>query len=353
MADDIFQPKRRPLNSTELNEDQNSGAKVRAALSEEDATATPLPNPVTNPDSPIKMEGQMPPQFLQMLQNKGKAPKAMSNQTSEYTPSGNENLDSVIAKLKKKTGTYEKITLPSKGKFYDGENGPLDGVIHIRPMTGEEEQILATPRYVKKGEAMNMIFNKCIQEEYDSANFLVQDRTFILIYLRGISYTPQYDVEVKCPSCDKKFAHTIDLNLENKDCPDNFSPASLKDTLPSSELKFSYRLSTGRDEQDVQIYRDRKIKNFDTAGTSDDTLLYRTALMVNDIEGITEKYEIQTVLKNLPVGDLNYLRSTVTTPPFGVETKVGVNCPSCLADFEIELPLESGFFFPARNRSRE
>ncbi|WP_447516277.1 hypothetical protein, partial [Clostridioides difficile] len=64
-------------------------------------------------------------------------------------------------------------------------------------MTGEEEQILATPRFVRKGQAINMIFQRCLKEQFRPEQFLTIDRTYILIYLRGISYSPNYDVEVK------------------------------------------------------------------------------------------------------------------------------------------------------------
>ena len=91
--------------------------------------------------------------------------------------------------MKCSTSQYEEILLPSKGKFYDGTNGPSDGIISLRPMTGEEEQILATPRFVRKGQAINMIFQKCIKENFKVENFLTVDRTYMLLYLRGISYS--------------------------------------------------------------------------------------------------------------------------------------------------------------------
>ena len=79
---------------------------------------------------------------------------------------------------------------------------------------------------------------------------------------------------------------------------------------------------------------------------ADDTLLYRTAFLIEEIEGLSNKIEIQTLLKKLPINDVAYLRTVVNDPPFGVDTKVSINNPYTLNDFEIELPLESNFFFP-------
>jgi len=253
------------------------------------------------------------------------------------------------------TAIYEPIQLPSKGKFYNGEDGPTDGIIHIRPMTGEEEQILATPRFVKQGKAINMIFNRCIQgQAYNSERFLTQDRTYLLIYLRGISYTPEYDVEVKCPETDKQFATIIDLNALYVDyCPVDFTYDSLKGKLPTSGFNFTYRLSKGADEQRVSDYRERRIKMFDTAGQPDDTLLYRTALLIEEIEEISDKEEIKMLLKKLPINDVAYLRTVVNEPPFGVDTTVQIVSPFTMSEFEVELPLESNFFFPRARMEKQ
>lgn len=271
-------------------------------------------------------------------------------------PAGSNLLEQLVKGINNKAGiVYEAIELPSKGKFYNGEDGPADGIIHIRPMTGEEEEILATPRFVKRGQAVNMIFNRCMRENYDSTNFLTQDRTYLLIYLRGISYTPEYDVEVRDPDTDQVFATTIDLDqqLHVEKCPPDFNVENLEDELPITGYRFRYRLATGRDEQAVQDYRERRAKNFDLSGQADDTLLWRTAHLLEEIEGLTDKFEIQFLLKKLPIADVAYLRTVVNEPPFGVNTKVTITNPYSLNDFEIELPLEANFFFPRAKRNKD
>lgn len=268
-------------------------------------------------------------------------------------PSGNlgNHLKELLENLKESTTVYEEVELPSRGKFYDGKNGPVNGIVSIRAMTGEEEQILATPRFVKKGQAINMIFQRCIKEKYRPENLLTVDRTFLLIYLRGISYSPNYDVELKCPECEKKFNHTINLDtLYVESAPDEYGP-DLRDVLPTTKLPFSYRLSTGKDEQEIADHRDRRLKAFGD-GAADDTLLHRTAMLVNDIDGLTNKNDIQILLKNLPISDVSYIRNCVNEPPFGVDTSVEIICANCLQDFEVDLPMEAGFFFPRRKKSK-
>lgn len=346
-------------------------------------------------DSPIQFKGKTPPQFFQALKDLKqekkdsdvtvgkdpyadlKEPEATTDAPAEapaappvtpakkpqqYVPkaphqtkarvTGSPQLEDLIADLVERGVAYDEITLPSKGVFYDGSDGPTNGVLHVRSMTGEEEQILSTPRYVKKGTAINMIFQRCIKETIKADALLTVDRTYLLIWLRGISYGHLYEVEIKCPDCDKKFSHSINLSeLLVNYCPADFGPP-LDDVLPKSGYKFTWQLPRGMDENKVQDYRDRRLKEYGDAAT-DDSLLFRMSLMLSEIESVKDKTELMFLLKKLPIQDVSYLRSMALDPPFGVDTKCQITCASCYHDFEVDLPLEAGFFFPRHKRKKE
>jgi hypothetical protein len=344
-----------------------------------------------NPESPIQFKGKAPPQFFKALKqlkeekndsdiSRGKdpyadisaaapAPEEMPTaptpppvQKKQYTPpkqhqtkarvTGSPQLEDLLANLIDQGVTYDEITLPSRGVFYSGNDGPANGVLHVRSMTGEEEQILSTPRYVKRGTAINMIFQRCVKENIKADTLLTVDRTYLLIWLRGISYGHEYEVEIKCPDCDKKFNHTINLSeLMVNYCPADMSPP-LMDVLPKCGYKFIWHLPKGMDENKVQDYRDKRLKEFGDSGT-DDSLIYRMSLMLDEIEGVKDKTELMLLLKKLPIQDVSYLRSLTLDPPFGVDTKCQITCASCYHDFEVELPLEAGFFFPRHKRKKE
>lgn len=371
MADDVFRP-RRPNDGEDALQ---QGESVRKALNED--------NQESKPDKGnVEIQGNVPKEFLQALKMAQSADPntPLTEQVGEAKPfsslkdrsnpknkkftneakQGPEvvrrdahsgHLKELLAQLKSSTAVYEEIMLPSKGKFYDGVNGPANGIVNIRPMTGEEEQILATPRFVRKGQAINMIFKRCLLEgeQFAPENLLTADRTYLLIYLRGISYSNHYDVEVKCPECEKKFSADIDLaTLFVEHCPDEFGPL-LEDKLPTTGLSFRYRLSSGRDEQEITEYRDRRLKMHGDQA-SDDTLTHRTSMLLEDIDGITDKAELQILLKNLPINDVSHIRNCLNEPPFGVDTNVEIFCPSCMQEFEMDLPLEANFFFPRKKR---
>jgi hypothetical protein len=52
------------------------------------------------------------------------------------------------------------------------------------------------------------------------------------------------------------------------------------------------------------------------------------------------------VIEQLPIQDVAHIRNLLTDPPFGVDKTITLVCPSCIRDFNTELPLESNFFFP-------
>lgn len=361
MADETFRPQKRQITEDDIdtNGDADQGAAEHLAemAAMRQRAAQEVGEDFSPPDGEIggKVKGNIPEAFKNAVNNKMRGGNSTNNTTSkrqEMRVTGSGKLEELIAGIGTRGNMiYEKVELPSRGKFYSGEDGPTDGIVHLRPMTGEEEEILATPRFVKKGQAINMIFNRCMRESFDSANFLTQDRTYMLIYLRGISYTPEYDVEVRDPETDQNFATTINLNELYVDyCDANFGAENLRDTLPVTGYKFQYRLAVGKDEQEIQEHRERRAKSFDLSGQADDTLIFRTAHLIEEIEGLTDKWEIQTLLKKLPIQDVAYLRTVVNEPPFGVDTKVSITNPYSLRDFEIELPLESNFFFPRAKR---
>lgn len=345
------------------------------------------------PEGGMKFSGKAPPQFFQTLQaiKKAEASQAQEakiaqqkNPFSDVLPEeaqeamappppqqppkiqqahaeaparpqqklrtvGSSHLEGILEKLRGQSFVYYDINLPSKGVFYNGNDGPTDGVLHIRPMTGEEEQILATPTFVRKGSAINMIFQRCVKETIKPEKLLSVDRTCLLIWLRGISYGHEYEVEIKCPECTKKFPHTIMLNsLMVNYCPDNLAPP-LTDVMPKSGLNFSWHLPRGEDENVVNNYREKRNKEYGDSAI-DDSLLYRVSLMLDDVEGLRDKTELMILLKKLPIQDVSYLRSLASEPPFGVDTNCPIMCPLCFHEFDVDLPLEAGFFFPRHKR---
>jgi hypothetical protein len=317
------------------------------------------------PNMGVSIKGNVPPELLNKMQTDNPPPvmqqpvvesqpvmqqpyQPISPTQAKYQQFADPNFENVLRKLQDFT-KYEEIVLPSLGKFYKNGEAPSNGVLHIRPMTGSEEQILATPKFIKKGQAINKIFESCVKEKILADSLLSADRTYILIYLRGISFTSDYEVEISCPACGARFQTAIDLNsLIVNQCPDDFNHNNLVGVLPTTKLNFRYRLATGKEELEVAEYREKRVKEYGD-NVVDDTLLYRASLLLEEIDGVTNRQSLQMIIGKLPVSDVSFLRNLINDPPFGVNTKVDIMCPSCTAEFQIDMPMEANFFFPRRN----
>lgn len=311
---------------------------------------------INDPDAPFKLEGNVPPVLQKLLKKNGLAKEVTENQqknSEEYVPnkkvkSTNPKLEELRNRLKNQTAIYEEVKLPSLGKFYSDGEAPSNGILNVRRMTGEEEEILATTRFLKKGIAINMLFQNCVKEKIKPEKWVTADRTYLLMYLRGISSGSYYDVEVKCPVCTNQFDATIDLDaLLVKYCPEHFGPNSLKGTLPLSGFNFKFKFPTVGDEVIISNYEEKRRKSEE----QDDSTSFRLATLIEDIEGLSDKPEIMELLKELPLCDFAYLKDIVNEVPFGTETKVDLYCSSCGNEFKMEMPLESSFFFPRRKKA--
>ena len=150
---------------------------------------------------------------------------------------GDDKLDSLLAGIKEQTFRYDELQLPSLGRFYDGSVAPTNGIIHVRPMTGKEQEILGTPSLVKRGQAINQIFASCVREPIKPDQLLTVDRTVLLVYLRGISYGSDYEAEVRCPACSAKYPTVIDLDKTIMPCPADVTPDYLRQRLQVMEMQ--------------------------------------------------------------------------------------------------------------------
>ena len=254
-----------------------------------------------------------------------------------------QQLSGIQRILQKLEHTYEKVELPSRGKVY--EDDLKSGLVHVRAMTVQEEKILATPRLLRSGKAINMIFQNCLQEQINPEQLLTADRTFLLIHLRGVSYGPEYEVQVRCPVCGESWQEDIDLSKLVVEYADDSIVEPVSSVLPDSGLKFTYRWSRGADEINIAEYRDRRVKGFGPS-VVDDTLHKRHITLIESIEEFSDKNEISIILEKLGMRDASYIRNLFTNLPFGVDTNLRPECPFCFADFRLDLPLDASFFFP-------
>lgn len=246
----------------------------------------------------------------------------------------------------------ESVILPSKGQVYLPDH-PLcnEDSVDIKCMTAEEEDLLTSEALFKNGTVLTKLMESCILNKLvDPDSLLTGDRNAILISLRVTGYGPEYSAKINCPACSEAFKEEFSLNnLPIK--PLGATPlqpnTNIFDfTLPRSGATVHFRLLTGADEAEIsKIKKQRKkvVKSIDNVVTT------RLTKSIVSINGENDRQKIAYAVKNMSAGDSRALRSYIDKIEPGVIMKQSVDCPHCLEESEVTVPLGLDFFWPDTN----
>ena len=247
----------------------------------------------------------------------------------------------------------EFVELPSRGQFYP-PNHPLHGkdVIEMRYMTAKDEDILTSPALLKKGIAIDRLLqNLVVDNNINPNNLLIGDKNAILLAARISGYGEEYPVTLQCNSCGASIEHEFNLSeltLNHGIQPGEGNSVSLTDRgtfvteLPKTKFSAEFRLLTGDDEVYLQQSL-QKLKKHNLPEASATTLLKCLVVSVN---GVEVPSEISNFIDNMPAQDARFLRACVQTVTPNVDTSQEVECSSCGAVTEMEVPFTSEFFWP-------
>ena len=245
----------------------------------------------------------------------------------------------------------ELVELPSHGYLYKEATSDPEilqkGGLRIRPMTIHEEKILSTPRLVKSGQALDMIFRNVIKSQIDPANLLSSDRVFIMLWLRNISYGNIYKFQIQCqnPNCQRKFEWEVDLNnhpIKEFDNPEISEPFEL--LLPVSKHKILFRLPRGTDEIEIIKMQNQPKKMNDT----DDSIVRRLSSAVLKVirpDGSElPPNQKEMFIESLIARDASIFRNKLEELDCGIEDIKGIACPYCENTFDSVIPITESFF---------
>jgi len=282
-----------------------------------------------------------------------------------------EVLDFILDKDDSQLVPWEPVQLPSKGAYY--ENQIPDGIVQVRPMSIYTEKILSTMRLAKTGQALDMIFKYCVKfpnDSFDPTNLLVGDSTFLLFYLRGITFGNLYDFTIKCSDedCAAIANHTFDLNQ---------LASTVKGPSGDSE-PFEVRLpylseSTGRDF----IVKVRMLRRYDVTNMTserkanklvgpsnvtvnnkltkrfrqvqsveslNDVVEKNLSLVIVEAMGTKDRFKIDKLVERMHSSDTGAIRQYLDENSSGVDTSITVVCAKCGNEMKVSLPITESFF---------
>jgi hypothetical protein len=255
----------------------------------------------------------------------------------------------------------ELIEIPSHGYLYKDITDDPDilekGGIRVRPMTVHEEKILSTPRLIKSGQALDMLFANVIKskgkndEPLDPGLLLSSDRVFIMLWLRSVSYGNVYKFQITCPNntCQKRFEYEVDLSTHPiREMTDTAVKEPFEVTLPMSKYRILFRLPRGKDELEIIKMQNQPKKMNDT----DDSIVKRLSSIIikaydpNQTE--LPRQVIDSFIESLIAGDASYLREELIRLDSGIEDIKGIVCPHCDYEFDTPIPITENFFRSTR-----
>jgi hypothetical protein len=235
---------------------------------------------------------------------------------------------------------------------------PSGMVGRIRGLKVREERILADRKLAKSGAQVDELLRACWVETEDPGPYrfspeqpvpwdrvLVGDRFFALLKIRALTYGPNYAFALSCeqPGCRAR----IDWELSLDDLPVRpLTPALLAGfqadnrfpvELPDAQRRVWIKLMTGADERRLAQQRSR---------ASDKVLSDPLAARVVAVEGVEERAR-RAFLEDLTMRDANALLEAFDAHDCGVETGIEVECPTCGAQQQVELPFDRTFLMPA------
>jgi len=247
----------------------------------------------------------------------------------------------------------EFVELPSRGQFYPTDH-PLHGkdVIEMRFMTAKDEDILTSPALLKKGIAIDRLLqNLVVDTNINPNNLLIGDKNAMLLAARISGYGEQYPVALQCNSCGEVTQHDFnlaELELNHGVQPGEGNNVSLTERgtfiaeLPVTKFSAEFRLLTGEDENYLQQSAE-KLKKYSLPEASATNLLKRLVVTINGVESSSE---ISNFIDNMPAQDARFLRACVQVVTPNVDMSQEVECSSCGAVTETEVPFTSEFFWP-------
>ena len=244
----------------------------------------------------------------------------------------------------------ETVPLPSKGLIYSTDSWfHMKETVDIKSMTANEEDILASQAYVKKGIVIDELIKSCVMDKsINIGDLLVGDKNALAIAIRITGYGSKYDCNVYCVHCQHKNNKVFDLSsLPIKSLgatPVESGQNKFEYILPVSKKSVIFKIMTGNDIEELEknVANKRQMLGELSIGTITSNLQNQ----IVSIDGITDKGKINEFVNIMPAFDSRSLRSYMVKVQPGIDMNVEFDCDNCNAKNKASLPINANFFWP-------
>ena len=237
----------------------------------------------------------------------------------------------------------EVVDLPSGGKLYPKDSSLSSGKIEIKYMTAKEEDILTSQNLIKKGVVIDKLLNSLIVSKGVTADDLfIGDKNAVMVASRILAYGGDYIVEVTNPNTGETQQQTFDLtSCQFKELPEDvdYSNNEFELELPITKVNITFKLLTGKDENDIA----NELKSLAKIGQQAEVTT-RLKHVITSVNSETSKSIISNFVDNLLSKESLFLRDEIQriNPDINLKQEVDFGGEST----EVDIPMTVEFFWP-------
>ena len=241
----------------------------------------------------------------------------------------------------------EEVTLPSKGLIYPPENPLSKGVVEMKYMTAEEEDILTNESYIKKGTVIDKLLQSLIVTPINYDDLIIGDKNALLVASRVLGYGKDYTFKVKNKQGEDE-EHTIDLTeLEDKELQEEYlleiGKNEFEFTLPTTKKVITFKLLNTRDERKIEA----EVKSLKKTTKVESLLTTRLKHMILSVDGDYETKTIRNFVDNQFLSkDTRVFREHLTKVQPDVNMKITLEMEDGDVMEDIQLPIGITFLWP-------
>lgn len=240
--------------------------------------------------------------------------------------------------------------LPSGGVFYNnGElaEGVENGEVHVHPMTALDEITMKNPDMLFSGKAISIVFRHCIPDIRKPDELFAKDIDALMIYLRSVTYGPQYEIEAIHDCEDAKHqSYVVDVE-EMVTSMVNLTQETI-DTLYTVTLENGQvvQMQPIRYKHVLQLLKMNENKQVLTVEDQEKNLLTNLLNVIISVDGITDKKQITEWARAISPRMMNHLAEAIDrSQDWGPQTSKKVKCKDCGEELTLEIPINPISFF--------
>jgi rubredoxin len=279
----------------------------------------------------------------------GEAPKidlslVKNAKAAKISKEFNEKIGSSIKRQKKNKFCFteeHEVQLPSNGKLYQSfeDEDIKNGVVRLKPMSLADEETLANQNYIKNGTVFSHLLESCVCNNINVKKLIPYDVFYLLYTLRKITYGEDYNFEVECPECGKKYNKTI--NISDVEWQELTEEEDIVKTikLPVSKYTITIEASTLGNEEEVN----RLAKTSDAGDVILNYVARTQEILDEDGEPVNPK-DFVDFFEALPGRDRAEISKAFETID-GLEIPtIDLVCPKCGEEDKTSIPFNKSFF---------